>query len=74
MSRSHDDQHTYKIREVIGSSPDSSDEAIRNAIRDVGQSVRHLAWYEVTEQRGHIAQNEVAHFQVTLRAGFRIDA
>ena len=74
MTRSHDDQRTYKILEVVGSSPNGSDEAIRNAIRDVGQSVKHLAWYEVTEQRGHIEQNEIAHFQVTLRVGFRVDA
>jgi dodecin len=65
--------HVYKIIELVGSSPVSIDEAIRNAIEKAGQSVRHLNWFEVVETRGHVADGKVAHFQVVLKVGFRIE-
>ncbi len=63
----------YKLIELVGSSADSSDDAIRNAIGKASQTVKHLDWFEVTETRGHIVDGKVAHFQVTLKAGFRLE-
>lgn len=65
--------HVYKIVELVGSSANSTDEAIRNAIEKASQSIRHLDWYEVIESRGHIVDGKVAHYQVTLKVGFRIE-
>ena len=65
--------HTYKLVELIGSSPTSSDDAIRNAIAMAGASVKHMDWFQVVETRGHIVDAKVAHFQVTLKVGFRIE-
>ncbi|KRB67826.1 dodecin [Noviherbaspirillum sp. Root189] len=65
--------HTYKLVDLVGSSPNSSDEAIQNAIAKASQTLKHLEWFEVTETRGHIVDGKVAHFQVTLKVGFRIE-
>jgi dodecin len=65
--------HTYKLIELVGTSSASSDDAIRNAIAKAGASVKHMDWFQVTETRGHIANGAVAHFQVTLKVGFRIN-
>ncbi len=67
------DHHTYKKIEVVGSSKTGIDDAIRNAIRQSARSISHLEWFEVTETRGHIVDGEVAHFQVVLKLGFRIE-
>jgi flavin-binding protein dodecin len=66
-------EHTYKLIELAGSSPDSIDGAIRNAIAKAGATVKHMDWFQVTETRGHIAEGKVAHFQVVLKVGFRIE-
>ncbi|WP_257252859.1 MULTISPECIES: dodecin [unclassified Endozoicomonas] len=65
--------HIYKILEVVGSSTVSSDDAIRNAIATASVTLNHLGWYEVVEHRGHIEDGEIAHFQVTVRIGFRLE-
>lgn len=65
--------HTYKLVEVVGSSPDSSDQAIRNAIAKASDSLAHIGWFEVLESRGHVKDGQVAHFQVVLKVGFRLD-
>ncbi|WDD97339.1 MULTISPECIES: dodecin [Thalassomonas] len=65
--------HTYKKVEIVGSSKISSDDAIRNAIAQCSKTMRNLDWYEVTESRGHLVNGEIAHFQVTLKVGFRIE-
>lgn len=65
--------HIYKVIELVGSSPDSSDEAVRNAIARASETISHLDWFEVTETRGHIVDGRIAHFQVTLKAGFRLE-
>jgi dodecin len=64
---------TYKLIELVGTSPDGTDAAIRNAIAKAGESVKNLDWFEVVETRGHIADGKVAHFQVTLKVGFRVE-
>lgn len=65
--------HVYKVIEIVGSSTVSSDDAIRKAVEKAAQSLRHLNWFEVVENRGHIADGKVAHFQVILKVGFRIE-
>jgi dodecin len=65
--------HTYRVTEIVGSSQESLDQAIRNAISRASESLRHLDWFEVTEIRGHIADGAVGHFQVTVKVGFRLD-
>jgi len=65
--------HTYKVIELVGSSPVSSDDAIQNAIAKASLTLKHLNWFEVVETRGHIVDGKVAHFQVTLKVGFRIE-
>jgi hypothetical protein len=65
--------HTYRVTEIVGSSSDSIDQAIRNAIARANTTVRHLDWFEVTQIRGHIEDGAVGHFQVGLKVGFRIE-
>ncbi|RDH88629.1 MAG: hypothetical protein DIZ78_01480 [endosymbiont of Escarpia spicata] len=65
--------HVYKKIEVVGSSTESSDDAIRNAVERAGKSVHHMNWFEVAESRGHIQDGKVAHWQVTVKIGFRLD-
>lgn len=65
--------HVYKHIEVTGSSTASSDEAIQTAIAKAGESVRGLRWFEVTELRGDITDNRVAHWQATVKIGFRLE-
>jgi dodecin len=65
--------HTYRVTEIVGSSPESVDQAIRNAIARANATLRNLDWFEVTEIRGHLVEGEVAHFQVGLKLGFRLE-
>ncbi|MDP2248031.1 MAG: dodecin family protein [Nitrosomonadales bacterium] len=65
--------HTYKVIELVGSSTVGTDDAINNAIAKAGKTLKHLNWFEVTETRGHIVEDKVAHYQVTLKVGFRIE-
>ncbi|HEV8315526.1 MAG TPA: dodecin [Burkholderiaceae bacterium] len=66
-------QHVYKLLELVGSSTTSTDDAIRNAIEMASKTVRHIDWFEVVETRGHVAEGKVAHYQVTLKVGFRLE-
>lgn len=65
--------HTYKLVELVGSSPTGTDDAIRNALATAAKTIRHIDWFEVVETRGHVVNGQVAHFQVTLKVGFRIE-
>lgn len=65
--------HVYKKVEIVGSSAVSSDDAVRNALARAKKSLRHMDWFEVVETRGHIVDGEVAHWQVTVSIGFRLD-
>ena len=67
------DSRTYKVTEVVGTSPDSIDAAIRNGVAKASQTLRNLNWFEVIEVRGHLEDGDVAHFQVTMKVGFRLD-
>lgn len=65
--------HVYKVIEVVGSSAKSSDDAIQQAIAKSGKSLHNLDWFEVVETRGHIVDAKVAHYQVKIKIGFRLD-
>jgi flavin-binding protein dodecin len=65
--------HVYKVVELVGSSTESSDQAIRNALERASKTLRRLDWFEVVETRGHINDGKVGHFQVKLKVGFRLD-
>ena len=65
--------HTYVVNEIVGTSPDDVDSAIRNGIRRASQTLRHMDWFEVVEVRGAIADGDVAHYQVTMKVGFRLE-
>lgn len=65
--------HVYKSVEITGSSATSIDDAIRGAIARASETLRHVEWFEVADVRGHVEGGEVAHFQVTLKVGFRLE-
>jgi flavin-binding protein dodecin len=68
----HMADNTYRVIEIVGTSTVSLTEAIKNGIARAGETLRELDWFEVTNTRGHIETGEVAHFQVTLKVGFKI--
>jgi flavin-binding protein dodecin len=65
--------HTYRIIEIVGSSPDGIDEAISNAISRASETMRGLDWFEVQSVRGHLQDGAIGHYQVTLKVGFRLE-
>ncbi|HLX26976.1 MAG TPA: dodecin [Casimicrobiaceae bacterium] len=65
--------HVYKLIELVGTSPTSTDEAIRNAIQKASATIKHIDWFQVVESRGHVENGRVAHYQVSLKVGFRIE-
>ena len=65
--------HVYRVTEIVGSSPDGVDQAIRNAVERASQTLRNLDWFEVAEIRGHLADGQIAHVQVHLKVGFRLE-
>lgn len=65
-------EHTYKVIELVGSSPDGIAAAVENAIERAAKTLEHLRWFEVREIRGHIEDGEVSHYQVTMRVGFTL--
>jgi len=64
---------TYGITEVVGTSNEGIDEAIRNAVRRSSKTVRHIDWFEVSQVRGYVRDGEVDHFQVSLKLGYRLE-
>ena len=65
--------HTYRVTEIVGSSPEGIDQAIRNGIERASQTLRHLDWFEVTQVRGRIENGRIEHYQVGLKVGFRLE-
>ena len=66
-------EHTYRVIEVVGSSSISIDDAVSGAVLRAASTTRNLDWYEVVQIRGHIEGDRVAHHQITLKIGFRLD-
>ncbi|CAL9594942.1 Dodecin [Streptomyces sp. enrichment culture] len=65
--------HTYRVTEIFGTSPEGVDQAVRNGISRASQTLRNLDWFEVTQVRGQIEDGRVAHWQVGLKVGFRLE-
>jgi len=65
--------HVYKITELVGSSTTSIEDAVNQAVDRASKTLRHLGWFEVVETRGHIENGKIAHWQVTVKVGFRLD-
>lgn len=66
--------HVYGISEVVGSSPEGVEAAVNNAVSKASQTVRNLEWFEVQSIRGQLGEGAVAHWQVTVKLGFRIES
>jgi len=66
-------EHIYKIITLVGSSPEGSDAAVKNALARAGQTIRNMRWFCVKETRGHVENGQVAHWQVTVEIGFTLD-
>jgi flavin-binding protein dodecin len=65
--------NVYSISEIVGSSKEGVDDAIRHAVERASKTLRNLDWFEVSEIRGHIDAEQVCHFQVTMKVGFRLE-
>ena len=65
--------HVYRVIEVVGSSEIGIEDAIKSAISKASNTVRHMRWFQVTETRGHIENNTVMHYQVTMKVGFSVE-
>lgn len=66
-------EHVYKKIEITGSSAESSDQAVRNAVQKAAKTIKHMDWFEVVETRGEIKNGQVGYWQVTVKVGFRLD-
>ena len=64
---------TYRISEIVGTSSDSINDAVKNGVKRAGETLRHLDWFEVTDIRGQITDTDVSHYQVTMKVGFRLE-
>jgi len=66
-------EHVYKMLELTGSSTTSIEDAVQKAIAKAAKSVRRMQWFQILETRGHIADGNVSHWQVTLKVGFTLE-
>jgi hypothetical protein len=64
---------TYKITELVGTSPTSFAEAVRAAVAEASKTLRHIDWFQVVEERGRVADGKVSEFQVTVKIGFKLE-
>ncbi|MFD5396043.1 dodecin [Streptomyces sp. NPDC127097] len=64
---------TYRVTEIVGTSQQSMDAAVRNGIKRAADTLRNLDWFEITQVRGHIVNGEIDHYQVGLKVGFRLE-
>ena len=65
--------HVYRVTEIVGSSSEGVDDAIRKGVQRVSSTLREVDWFEVTEIRGHVENGQLGHFQVGLKIGFRLE-
>jgi flavin-binding protein dodecin len=65
--------HVYSVSEVVGTSPDGIEQAVTNAVDQAARTLRNLDWFEVQSVRGQISDGAVAHWQVTVKLGFRVE-
>ena len=65
--------HIYKHIELTGSSKNSIEEAIQNAVAKANETVKNMRWFQMTDFRGHIDNGNVSHWQVTIKIGFTLE-
>ncbi|MBA3279709.1 MAG: dodecin domain-containing protein [Geodermatophilaceae bacterium] len=65
--------HVYRVTEIVGTSTEGVEPAIRNGMSRASRTLHNLDWFEVTEIRGHLVDGAIEHFQVGLKVGFRLD-
>lgn len=65
--------HVYKVIELVGSSDQSIEDAIRSAVARASETIKHIRWFEVVQTRGHVEDGRVGHYQVTLKLGFTLE-
>lgn len=65
--------HTYRVTEIVGTSHDGIDAAIRNGVARASETLHNLDWFEITQVRGQIKDGRIEHYQVGLKVGFRLD-
>jgi flavin-binding protein dodecin len=73
LNEASQSNHAYRVIELVGTSDISIEDAIRLAIARAHKTLRHLRWFEVVRTSGHIADGQVAHFQVSLKVGFTLE-
>jgi dodecin len=66
-------EHIYKKIELVGSSPENIEDAVKNALTKASKTLRNLRWFEITEMRGHLEDGKISHWQVTIKVGFTLD-
>jgi flavin-binding protein dodecin len=66
--------HVYRVTEIVGTSTESLEAAVRTGVDKAAETIRGLDWFEVTEMRGHLEDGRIAHYQVTMKLGFRVGA
>ncbi|ARF79175.1 dodecin [Kitasatospora aureofaciens] len=65
--------HVYRVTEIVGSSTESVDAAIRNGVERASRTLRNLDWFEVSQVRGHLEDGRIKHYQVCIKVGFRLE-
>ena len=65
--------NVYRVTEIVGTSTESLQQAIRNGVARANQTVRNLDWFEVEGIRGHLEDGQIGHIQVTMKVGFRLE-
>jgi flavin-binding protein dodecin len=66
-------EHVYRVTELVGTSQESIEDAIRTGISRANQTVRNIDWFEVTEIRGYVREGELNHYQVGMKLGFKLE-
>ena len=66
------ENHTFKHIDLTGTSTESSDQAVNNALAKASESVRDIQWFKVTETRGYVSDGKVKTWQVSITVGFRL--
>lgn len=66
-------EHVYKTIEITGTSTQGSDQAVRNAVAKAAKTIKHMDWFEVVDNRGHLVDEQIAHWQITVKIGFRLE-
>jgi dodecin len=65
--------HTYRVTEIVGTSSEGVDAAIRSGLDRASRTLRNIDWFDVVSTRGHVENGSISHFQVTLKVGFRLE-